>query len=97
MHRTQHCRQANTTDAAQDDIKRHVNFGVLTVEFLGSDVNAAARRYDDANGLVNDVDALEDIDGVIVIGVGDAKDVDGVDESVDDAVAGLDTDDELST
>lgn len=46
--------------------------------------------------MVNDVDALEDIDGVIVIGVGDAEDVDGVDESVDDAIAGLDTDYELA-
>lgn len=46
--------------------------------------------------MVNDVDALEDIDGVIVIGVGDAEDVDGVYESVDDAIAGLDTDYELA-
>lgn len=42
------------------------------------------------------MDALEDVDGVVVVGGGDAEDVDRVHEAVDDAVAALDADDELA-
>lgn len=42
------------------------------------------------------MDALEDVDRVVMIGGGDAEDVDGVDEAVDDSVPRFDANDELA-
>lgn len=56
------------------------------MKFLRRDVDAATCRYDDANSLVNNVDALEHVDGVIIISNRDAENVDGVDKTIDDTV-----------
>lgn len=42
------------------------------------------------------MDALEDVDRVVVIGGGDSEDVDGVHEAVDDSVPALNADDDLA-
>ena len=96
VHGGEHGGEADVADAAEDDVEGHVDLGVLAAELLGGDVDAAARRDDDADGLVDDVDALEDVDGVVVVGDGDAEDVDAVDEAIHDAVAALDADDDLA-
>lgn len=76
MHRRQHRGEANVADAPEDDVQSHVDLGVLAAELLRGDVDTAAGGDDDADSLVDDVDALEDVDGVVVIGRGDAEDVD---------------------
>lgn len=96
MHRAEHGGEADVADAAEDDVERHVDLGVLAAELLRRDVDAAAGGDDDADGLVDDVDALEDVDGGVVVGGGDAEDVDGVDEAVHHAVPALHADDHLA-
>lgn len=91
-----HRSEADVADTAKDDIKSHVDLSVLPAELLRGNINAAAGGDDDADSLVNDVDALEDIDRVIMIGDGDPEDVDAVDKAVYDAVAALDADDDLA-
>ncbi len=78
MHRAKHGGQADATDSTEDDVESHVDLGVLAAELLRGDINAAARRDDDAHGLVHDVDALEDVDGVVVFAIdgGDPEHVD---------------------
>lgn len=97
VHGGEHGGEADVADAAEDDVESHVDLSVLAAELLRRDIDAAARRDDDADGLVDDVDALEDIDGVVVVGDGDAEDVDAVHEAVYDAVAALNADDDLAT
>lgn len=79
MHGGEHGGEADVADAAEDDVESHVDLGVFPAELLRSDVDAAAGGDDNADGLVDDVDALEDVDGVVVVGDGDAEDVDAVD------------------
>ena len=57
---------------------------------LQHDVDSTAGVDDDTDDLVDDVDALEDVDGVFVVGDDDVEDVDAV-----EAVVALDTDDDL--
>lgn len=70
------------------------------MELLGGHVDAAAGGDDDADGLVDGVDAVEDVVGAGAVGRGvdggDAEDVDGVDEAVDEAVLALGADGELA-
>ena len=99
MHRSEHCSEADTAHAAEDDVESHVDLGVLTAEFLRSHVDAATRRDDDADGLVDDVDALEHVDGgliVVLIGGGNSEHVDRVHETVHNAVPAFHSDDELA-
>ena len=99
MHRSEHCSEADTAHTAEDDVESHVDLGVLTAEFLRSHVDAAARRDDDTDGLVNDVDALEHVDGgliVVLIGGGNSEHVDRVHETVHNAVPAFHSDDELA-
>lgn len=96
VHSGKHSGEADVADAAEDDVEGHVDLGVLAAELFRRDVDAAAGSDDDADGLVDDVDALEDVDGVVVVGDGDAEDIDAVHEAVDDAVAALDADDDLA-
>lgn len=79
VHGGEHGGEADVADAAEDDVECHVDLGVLASELLRRDVDAAAGGDDDADGLVDDVDALEDVDGVVVVGDGYAEDVDAVD------------------
>ena len=46
---------------------------VLVTELLRRDVDATARRHHDVHGLVDDVDALEHVHQVVVVGNGDAE------------------------
>lgn len=96
MHGGEHGGEPDVADAAEDDVERHVDLGILAAELLRRNVDAAAGGDDDADGLVDDVDALEDVDGVVVVGDGDAEDIDAVHEAVHDAVAALDADDDLA-
>lgn len=99
MHRSEHRSEADTAHAAEDDVESHVDLGVLTAELLRSHVDAAAGRDDDADGLVDDVDALEDVDGgliVVLIGGGDSEHVDRVHETVHNAVPAFHSDNELA-
>ena len=96
VHGGEHGGEADVANAAEDDVEGHVDLCVLAAELLRRDVDAAARRDDNAHGLVDDVDALEHVHGVVVVGDGDAEDVDAVHEAVHDAVAALDADDDLA-
>ena len=55
VHRSEHRSEADTAHAAEDDVEGHV------------DLDAAARRDDDADDLVDDVDALEHVDGGLIV------------------------------
>lgn len=84
--------EADGADAVEDEIEREVDLGVLAVDLVGGDVDAAAGGDDDGDGLVDGVGDGEGVDGGggVVGGGGDAEHVDGVDEAVDDAVLRLD-------
>lgn len=96
VHGGEHGGEADAADPAENDVEGHVDLGVLATELLRRDVDAAARRYDDTDGLVDDVDALEHVHGVVVVGHGDAEDVDAVHQAVHHAVAALHADDDLA-
>lgn len=96
VHGSEHGGEADAADAAEDNVEGHVDLGVLAPELLGGNVDAAARRDDDAHGLVHHVDALEDVDHGGVFGGGDAQDVDRVHQAIHHAVAALHADDDLS-
>lgn len=97
VHGSEHGGESYTADAAEDDVEGHVDLGVLAPELLRGHVDAAARRDDDAHGLVHHVDAFEDVDHGGVLGGGDAQDVDRVHQAVHHAVAALHADDDLAT
>lgn len=87
------------SNTPEHDIEGHVDLRVLAVELLRRDVDAAAGGHDHVHGLVDRVDALEDVVGAAVpvaVGRGDAQDVDAVDEAVYNAVLALDADQELT-
>lgn len=96
MHRTKHRREPDIANSPENNVQCHIDLGILPSELLGRNVNATAGGDDDADGLIDDVDALEDVDRVVVIGGGDSEDVDGVHEAVDDSVPALDADDDLA-
>lgn len=96
MQRSQHCGESDVANAPQDNVEGHIDLGVLTAELLGGYLDAATGGDNDADGLVNDVDALEDIDGVVVVCGGDAQNIDAVNESVYDPISALNADDELT-
>lgn len=79
MHRGQHGGEPDAAHAAENNVERHVDLSILAAKLLRGDVDAAAGGDDDADGLVDDVDALEDVDGVVMVGGGNAEDVDAVD------------------
>lgn len=86
MHRGEHGGETDVADTAQDDVECHVNLGVFSGEFFRGDIDAAASSYDDTDGLVNDVYAVEHVDRIVVIGRSDSENVNGVDKSVNDSV-----------
>jgi len=96
VHGGEHSGQADVADAAEDDVEGHVDLGVLAAELLRRDIDAAARRHDNTDSLVDDVDALEHVDGVVVVRDGDSEHVDAVHEAVHHAVSALHPDDDLA-
>lgn len=86
MHRGEHGGETDVADTTKDNVECHVNFGIFPGEFFRGDVNATAGGYDDTNGLVYDVDALEDVDRIIVIGRSNSENVNRVDQAINDAV-----------
>ena len=96
VHGSEHGGEADAADAAEDDVEGHVDLGVLAPELFRGHVDAAARRNDDAHGLVHHIDALEDVDHGRVVCGGDAQDVDRVHQAVHHAVAALHADDYLT-
>lgn len=96
VHGGKHGGETDVADAAEDNVKGHVDLGVLAAELLRRDIDAAARRHDNTDGLVYDVDALEHVDGVVMVRDGYAEHVDAVHEAVHHAVAALHPDDDLA-
>lgn len=86
MHSGEHGGETDVADSTQDNVECHVNLGIFAGEFFGGDVHATAGGYDDANGLINYVDALENVDQIVVIGGSDSEDVNGVHKAVNDAI-----------
>lgn len=71
------------------------------MELLGSDINATTSSNDDADGLVDRVDALKDVVDAATVGCvvdgSDTEDVDAIDKAIHDPVLALDADDHLAT
>lgn len=96
MQRSEHGSESDVANAPEDNVEGHIDLGVLAAELLWGHVNASTGGDDDADGLINDVDAVKDIDGVVMVGGGDTQNVDTVDEPVHDPITALDADDELA-